>query len=101
MLSTVTAYYVCFLFKAVCLYRREVCVQNACLILFLLFVQIQTAMKASERITKESSQGLDQTCPVLPGETTATGRPTGSLLLSNLITFPNSTVMYKTDLHHQ
>lgn len=69
--------------------------------LYFLFVQTQTAMTASERITKESSQGLDQTCPALPGETTATGRPTGPPLLSNLITFPNSAVMYKTDPRHQ
>lgn len=58
-------------------------------------------MKALDRITKESSQGLDQTYPALPGETTATGQPTGSLLLSNLITFTNSTMMYKTDVRHQ
>lgn len=31
-----------------------------------------TAMSTLERITKESSQRLDQNCPVLPGETTAT-----------------------------
>lgn len=64
-----------------------------------LFVQMQTAMKVLGRITKENSRGLDQTCPVLLGETTAAGQPTGSLLLSNLIVFPNSTVMYKPDMH--
>lgn len=68
---------------------------------FSLCVQMQTATRALEKITKESSQGLDQTCPVLPGETTATGRPTRSPPLSDLITFPNSTVMYKTDLRRQ
>lgn len=49
------------------------------------FFEIQTAMKALGRTTKESSQGRDQTCSVLLGEPTATGQPSGSLLLSNLI----------------
>lgn len=65
------------------MFAHAVCVQTAYLILLSHFVQIQTAMKDLEKITKDSSQGLDQTCPVLPGETTATGRPTGSLLLPN------------------
>lgn len=57
---------------------------------------------ALESITKESKQGLDQTCSVLPGQTTATGQPTWCLaLFFNLIHFPNSTMMDKTDKHHQ
>lgn len=62
---------------------------------------MQTVTKALERITKESSQGLDQTCLALPGEIAAAGQPPGSLLLSNLITFPYSVRMYKTDIQHK
>lgn len=57
-------------------------------------------MKALERVTKESSQGPDQTCPVCPGQTTATGWSTGSLLLFKPDNFPKTT-MYKTDLLYQ
>lgn len=55
-------------------------------------------MKALERITKDSSQGRDQTCPVLPGETT-TGQSSGSLLPFEPNNF-SKRKMWKADVSH-
>lgn len=62
--------------------------------------QMQSATRALERTTKESSRGLDPISPVLPGETTTAGWPAVFLQLSDLITLLNSAMMYKTDMHH-
>lgn len=62
--------------------------------------RMQSATRALERTTKESSRGLGPISPVLPGETTTAGWPAVFLQLSDLITLPNSAMMYKTDMRH-